>query len=298
MQVEQVDLREIVQRAVESVRPLINERSHELSISLPSDPVWLQADITRIEQVIVNLLNNAAKYTDKGGQISLDVNQEGNFAVLRVRDNGTGIAPELLDNIFDLFSQAKRTLDRAQGGLGIGLTLVQKIVDLHHGRVEARSAGSGQGSEFTIWLPVAGTKAAQESVSAGIRDSIARGVRILLVDDNLDAADMFATVLGLLGHEVQTAYSGESALIRAKEFHPVIVLLDIGLPEMDGYEVARRLRQQPQTKDAWLIAMTGYGQDTDRSRSQEAGFDHHLVKPVDAEELEQLIIKLSSKSRS
>jgi CheY-like chemotaxis protein len=182
--------------------------------------------------------------------------------------------------------------------LGIGLTLVQKIVELHHGRVEASSAGSGQGSEFTIWLPVVGTKATQESVSADTGDSIARGARILLVDDNIDATDTFATVLGLLGHKVQTAYSGEAALVRAREFQPGIVLLDIGLPEMDGYEVARRLRQQAQTKDAWLIAMTGYGQDTDRSRSQEAGFDYHLVKPVDAEELEQLIIKLLSQARS
>src|SRR5436190_20976171 len=298
LQLEQVDLREIVQRAVESVRPIINRRRHELSISLPSDPVWLQADITRIEQVIVNLLNNAAKYTDEGGQIWLDVKQETGFAVLLVRDNGAGIAPELLDNIFDLFSQAKRTLGRAQGGLGIGLTLVQKIVELHHGKVAASSAGLGQGSEFTIWLPVVDTRISQESASSGSSDSVARGARIVLVDDNVDVIDMFATVLGLLGHDVQTASSGESALARAREFHPVIVLLDIGLPGMDGYEVAQHLRQQPQTKDAWLIAMTGYGQDTDRSRSQQAGFDYHLVKPVNAEELEQLIIKLSSQAHS
>ena len=190
LQLEQVDLREIVQRAVESVRPIINKRRHELSISLPSDPVWLQADITRIEQVIVNLLNNAAKYTDEGGQIWLDVKQETGFAVLLVRDNGAGIAPELLDNIFDLFSQAKRTLGRAQGGLGIGLTLVQKIVELHHGKVAASSAGLGQGSEFTIWLPVVDTKISQESASSGSSDSVAPGARILLVDDNVDVIDV------------------------------------------------------------------------------------------------------------
>ena len=182
-------------------------------------------------------------------------------------------------------------------GLGIGLTLVQKIVELHHGKVEARSAEPGQGSEFTIWLPIVGTKRSEQSVSFGTQNSVVNGARILLVDDNVDVTDMFATVLRLLGHDLQTAYSGEYALITAREFQPNIVLLDIGLPEMDGYEVARRLRRQPQTKDAWLIAMTGYGQDTDRSRSQEAGFDYHLVKPVNAEELEQLISRLLSKAR-
>ncbi len=297
LQEEDVDLRNILQRAAESVYPLIDQRRHELSVSVPSDPIWLHADVTRIEQVVVNLLNNAAKYTDEGGHIWLSAEPEGNSAVLRVKDTGVGIAPELLENIFDPFSQAERTMDRAQGGLGIGLTLVQKIVELHHGKVEAKSAGIGQGSEFTIWLPVLGTESSESSVSISSQ-SVAETAKILVVDDNVDATDMIATVLRLVGHDVQVAYSGQSALAVATEFQPTIVLLDIGLPEMNGYEVARRLRQRPQSTDMWLIAMTGYGQDGDRLRSSEAGFDYHLVKPVDPQKLEELLTTLSQHPRS
>jgi two-component system CheB/CheR fusion protein len=241
--------------------------------------------------VVVNLLNNAAKYTDEGGHIRLSAEKDGDLAVLRVRDTGVGIAPEVLENIFDPFSQAERTMDRAQGGLGIGLTVVQKIVELHHGHVEAASAGIGQGSEFTVWLPIFETEPRESNVSTS-DESVPETFKILIVDDNVDATDMLAGILRLVGHDVQVAYSGQSALEVAMEFQPTIVLLDIGLPEMNGYEVARRLRQRPQSKDTLLIAMTGYGQDSDLQRSTQAGFDYHLVKPVDPEKLEGLFTRL------
>ena len=285
---ERLEMRGIVERAIESARPLIDRRKHELSVSLPAEPIWLQGDPTRLEQVVVNLLNNAAKYTDEGGHIRLTAQQEGGEVVLRVRDTGVGIAPELLPRIFDLFTQADRTLDRSQGGLGIGLSLVQKLVELHGGTVEAHSAGLGQGSEFIVRLPA--LSPARESIAPiETAKQPAQTSRVLVVDDNVDAADMLVMMLQMFGHEVRAAYSGQTALETAVEYQPDFVLLDIGLPDMNGYEVARRLRQQPQTKDVRLIAMTGYGQDSDRQRSQEAGFDHHLVKPVEPQKLQDLL---------
>lgn len=294
---EQLEMRGIVDRAVESVRPLIDRHRHELSVSLPAEPIWLQGDPTRLEQVVVNLLNNAAKYTDDGGQIRLSLQQEGREAVLRVRDNGIGVTTELLPRIFDLFTQADRTLDRSQGGLGIGLSLVQRLVELHGGRVEAQSAGLGQGSEFIVRLPAL-TEAIEASVSVeALKPHSQSSSRVLVVDDNLDAADMLAMMLQMFGHEVRAVYSGQAALETVIEYQPDVVLLDIGLPEMNGYEVAWHLRQQPQTKDVWLIAITGYGQETDRQRSQEAGFDHHLVKPVEPQKLQYLLATLAKQSR-
>ena len=285
---ERLEMRGIVERAIESARPLIDRCKHELSVSLPAEPIWLQGDPTRLEQVVVNLLNNAAKYTDEGGHIRLTVQQEGGEVVLRVRDTGVGIAPELLPRIFDLFTQADRTLDRSQGGLGIGLSLVQKLVELHGGTVEAHSAGLGQGSEFIVRLPA--LSPARESIAPiETAKQPAQTSRVLVVDDNMDVADMLVMMLQMFGHEVQAAYSGQTALETAVEYQPDFVLLDIGLPDMNGYEVARRLRQQPQTKDVRLIAMTGYGQDSDRQLSQEAGFDLHLVKPVDPKKLQDLL---------
>jgi CheY-like chemotaxis protein len=265
-------------------RILSNVSPKTFTVSLPPDPIWLRADATRIEQVVVNLLNNAAKYTDEGGHIGLTIEQEANFALLRVRDNGVGISAQLLPNIFNLFAQGNRTLDRAQGGLGIGLTLARKIVQMHRGTIEAKSAGIGQGSEFTVRLPVIVFQSTKELKGSRTGEPTTPGSRILVVDDNEDAADSVAIMLRLSGHDVQVAYSGQTALSTAVEYQPNIVLLDIGLPEIDGYEIARRLRQRPQLKDAWLIALTGYGQDSDRQRSHEAGFDHHLVKPVDMDE--------------
>src|SRR5688572_26329070 len=289
---ELLEMRGIVERAIESARPLINQRNHELSVSLPAEPIWLQADPTRLEQVVVNLLNNAAKYTDDGGQMRLTAQQEGGEVVLLVRDNGAGIAPELLPRIFDLFTQADRTLDRSQGGLGIGLSLVQKLVELHSGKVSAHSAGLGQGSEFMVRLPTlstAGQRIAPAPIERG--ELSTQTARVLVVDDNVDVADMIVMLLQLFGHKAKAAYSGQSALETATEYKPDVVLLDIGMPDMNGYEVAQQLRRQPQTKDVRLIAMTGYGQDSDRQRSQEAGCEHHLVKPVDPQKLQDLLAR-------
>jgi CheY-like chemotaxis protein len=299
LQTERLDLRGIVEHAIGSVRPLIERRKHELSVTLPAEPVWVQGDPTRLEQVMVNLLNNAAKYTDEGGRIWLTVQQEHDAVevVLRVRDTGVGIAPELLPRIFDLFTQAQRTLDRSQGGVGIGLSLVQKLVELHGGKVAAHSAGLGQGSEFIVRLPALTPAGEPIGVIETARPS-AQTSRVLVVEDNMDAADMFVMTLQMFGHEVQAAYSGQTALNMALEYQPDFVMLDIGLPDMDGYEVARRLRQLPETKDVRLIAMTGFGQDSDRQRSQEAGFDLHLVKPVAPEKLQELLATLAKQPRS
>jgi PAS domain S-box-containing protein len=290
LQLERLDLRGIAEHAIGSVRPMIERRNHELSVSLPAEPVWVQGDPTRLEQVIVNLLNNAAKYTDEGGHIWLTVKQE-DYAVevvLRVRDTGVGIAPELLPRIFDLFTQANRTLDRAQGGLGIGLSLVQKLVELHGGKVAAYSAGLSQGSEFVVRLPAL-SSAGEPIAPIEIAQRSGKTSRVLVVDDNVDAADMLVMMLQMFGHEVKAAYSGQAALETAVEYQPDFVLLDIGLPDMNGYEVAQHLRQQQRIKNVSLIAMTGYGQDSDRQRSEEAGIDLHLVKPVDPKKLQDLL---------
>jgi PAS domain S-box-containing protein len=290
LQEENLDLRSIAERSVETVRPLIDQRMHEISMSLPPEPVWVRADTARIEQVIVNLLSNAAKYTDESGLIQLTVQQEGDEAVLQVRDNGIGIASDLLPRIFDLFTQAERSLDRAQGGLGVGLSVVKRVMEIHGGSVEAHSAGLGQGSEFIVRLPVVPPASNKPpSLPASPASMSSQSLRVLVVDDNRDSATAVAMLLRVSGHEVRIAHSGETALEAATEFHPNAVLLDIGLPEMDGYEVARRLRQNPQLKNVRLIAATGYGQETDRQRSQEAGFNAHIVKPVDFEELEELL---------
>ena len=247
---------------------------------------------------MVNLLNNATKYTDEEGNIWLSLEEEANHAVLRVRDSGVGIAPELLPHVFDLFTQASRSLDRSQGGLGIGLTLAKKIVEMHLGKVEAKSAGIRQGSEFTVRLPLLISKPPNESTPSKAAEQSAVASRILIIDDNVDSADSLAMMLRMSDHDVQTVYSGQSALAAAIEYEPSIVLLDIGLPEVDGYEIARQLRQRPEFKAVWLIAITGYGQDADLQRSRDAGFDHHLVKPVDPQKLEELLGRLTKKRRS
>jgi PAS domain S-box-containing protein len=293
---ERLEMRGIVERALESVRSLIEQRKHELSVSLPAEPVWLQGDSTRMEQVVVNLLNNAAKYTDEGGHIWITVEEERGEVVLRVRDTGVGIAPELLPRIFDLFTQAVRTLDRSQGGLGIGLSLVQKLVELHGGSVEARSTGLGQGSEFIVRLPALSSAGESKYAPLETAKRAAQTSRVLVVDDNRDAADVLVMMLQMFGHEVQAAYTGQTAVEMAVEYQPDVVLLDIGLPDMNGYEVARHLRQQPQTKDVRLIAMTGYGQDSDRQRSEEAGCEQHLVKPVDPQKLQELLARPGSRA--
>lgn len=296
---ERLDFLGVVERAVESARPLIDRRRHELSVSVPPEPIWLHADPTRLEQVVVNLLNNAAKYTEEGGQIRLSARQEGDEMVLRVRDTGVGIAPEILPHVFDLFTQADRSLDRSQGGLGIGLALVRNLVEMHRGTVDAWSPGLGRGSEFTVRLPVLLSPASHApNAPTPPAGQVAGGLRVLVVDDNEDAANMFAEVLGIWGHDVQRAYTGPIALEMAAAYRPDVVLLDIGLPGINGYEVARRLRQIPHLEGVTIIALTGYGQDSDRQLAKEAGFDEHLTKPVDLVEVEQLLTTLLSPSGS
>ena len=279
----------IIERAIETAHPLIAQRRHELSVSQPPRPVWLHADAARLEQVVVNLLTNAAKYTEEGGHIWLSVQQEDDVMILRVRDTGVGIASELLPHVFDLFTQAERSLDRSQGGLGIGLCLVKRLVELHEGTVEVHSI-IGQETEFVVRLPVilSFTPPSQLPIAEISPSSEARR-RVLVVDDNVDSAETLAMLLEASGHDVQTAYNGQSGLEAALEYQPDMMLLDIGLPELNGYEVARRIRQHPLLKHMVLVAMTGYGQEKDRQYSREAGFDHHLVKPANFDEVLRIL---------
>ena len=292
---QRVDARFVVESAVESARPLIERHRHELSVSLPPGPIWLHADPGRLEQVVVNLLNNAAKYTEDGGRIALNLRQEGDEMVLGVRDTGVGIAPELLPRVFDLFTQADRSLDRAQGGLGIGLSLVRHLVEMHRGTVEVDSRGPGRGSEFTVRLPVLLSPAIPPPADPEPPATpAAGGLKVLVVDDNEDSANMLAKLLGMAGDEVRTAYTGPAALEAAAAHPPDVVLLDIGLPGINGYEVARRLRLLPNLrKDVVIVAMTGYGQDADRQLAREAGFDSHLTKPVDFVKVKALVATLT-----
>jgi CheY-like chemotaxis protein len=283
----------IVLCAVESVRPLIDQRRHELTVSLSPQPIWLYADASRLEQVVVNLLNNAAKYTDEGGHIWLTVQPEDDACVLRVRDTGIGITPELLPRIFDLFTQAARSLARSQGGLGIGLCLVHRLVELHRGTVMAYSA-LGHGSEFVVRLPIVATPASQPpSPPKETAEPAGPSLRVLVVDDNMDAAQSLAMLLQISGHQVRMAHTGPTALEAALDYRPNVVLLDIGLPEMDGYEVAKRIREQPFLQNIVLVAMTVYGHDTDRQRSHEGGFNAHLVKPADFAKVQQILATVS-----
>jgi PAS domain S-box-containing protein len=288
---EKVELVNILARAVETSRPLIEARHQQFTVTMPPDSLRVEGDGTRLAQVVSNLLNNAAKYTEKGGHIWLNAGLEGEQIVIRVKDTGVGIPTEVLPRVFDLFTQADRSLDRSEGGLGIGLTLVRSLIEMHGGRVEAFSAGPGHGSEFIIHLPALPVElrtSAKSTRSIDMNTSSAP-LRILVVDDNQDSAETLALLLTFSGHDVRVAHEGDTALETAGAFLPQVIILDIGLPRMDGYEVARRLRMRPQSKNCFLIALTGYGQDEDRQRSKEAGFDHHMVKPVDPVELQSLI---------
>ncbi len=299
---EPVEVATVVARAVENAQPAIDAQGHQLTVSLRPEPVWVDADPVRLAQVIGNLLTNSAKYMDGGGRIRLDAARQGEELVLRVRDSGIGIAPEFLPRMFDLFVQAEHGVGRAQGGLGIGLTLVRRLVEMHGGSVTAHSEGIGKGSEFVVRLPLhqlqiadcrlqnekAGESAA---ASSNLQSAICnlQSRKILVVDDNVDAADSLAVLLRHQGQDVRVAHDGPSALDAARTDPPEMVFLDIGLPGMDGYEVARRLRANPALAGAKLVALTGYGQEEDRRRSQEAGFDLHLVKPADPAAVEHLL---------
>jgi PAS domain S-box-containing protein len=285
-----VELAAVVNTAVETSQPLLAEAGHELTVALPVEPVHLDADQTRLAQVLANLLNNSARYTPRGGQVWLTAEATDAEVVVRVRDTGVGIPGAMLPRVFDMFTQVNRTLERTQGGLGIGLTLVRRLVELHGGRVEAHSAGPGQGSEFVVRLPRASAPVATVNGSdGGPRPAPGPRRRILAVDDNRDAVESLARLLRLAGHEVQLAIDGPSALEAAAAYRPEVVLLDIGLPGMSGHDVARQLRATPEGRGLLLVAVSGWGQEDDRRRSREAGFDHHLVKPVDPDALRQLL---------
>ena len=289
LQLDALDLREVVEHAVETALPFIRARRHQLTKTLPDSPVMLRGDFARLSQVVANLLNNAAKYTEEGGTIDVTLATTAEAkAVVTVTDNGIGIDADLLPNVFELFEQGKQSLDRAQGGLGVGLTLVQRLVEMHNGNVEATSAGVGAGAQFRVTMPClveVGERPAQVAVQPPPR----RACRILVVDDNQDAAQATAVLLELAGHEVKAVGDGHDALASAPVFAPHVVLLDIGLPRLDGYAVARELRTLDETSSACLIALTGYGQPADRGRAMEAGFDHHLTKPADPDELLRVI---------
>ena len=281
------DMRQIVEHALEQARPLINAREHYLTLDLVERAVWVKGDCTRLVQIVTNLLNNAAKYTPPGGDISVKLALRGEQVVLTVRDTGIGIEAALLPHVFDLFIQGERSSDRTQGGLGLGLALVRSLAQRHGGEVTAASAGTGRGSQFEVALPRASGAATQGAPSNG--DAVETPHSILIVDDNADAARTLALFLQEHGHQVQVAFDGTEALGLARKATPRVLLLDIGLPDMDGYALARHLREMPTTRDCVYIALTGYGCPEDRERSRKAGFDHHLTKPVNARELAALI---------
>ncbi len=281
----------IVAEAVEQVRPLVDARAHTLAVRLPEAPAHIMGDHKRLVQILTNLLNNAAKYTPDGGSIELSMTADSGTLELQVRDNGIGIAPELLPRVFDLFTQGERSADRAQGGLGVGLAVVKSLADLHGGRIQATSAGLGKGSVFCLSLPLLEYQAKQGPVpDRAPEQAPPAAMRIMVVDDNPDAAAMLSMLLEATGYEVVTENSSEAGLARAAESAPAVCLLDIGLPGMDGYELARRLRALPHMQHAILIAITGYGQEEDRRLALEAGFNHHLVKPVDPDLLATLLL--------
>jgi len=343
LQLEPVESAAIVAQAVEISRPLIDSRKHELSFSLPQERLWVNGDATRLAQALANLLNNAAKYTEPGGRIELKVERDLEQLVLRVRDSGIGIPPDMLPKIFELFTQIDRSLDRSQGGLGIGLSLVRSVVEMHQGVVQAFSAGLGKGSEFVVRLPLlshATPNESQESNSGqdfrsfqdfrtlqDVRSQHVSGPderdrpaevsaisrapngnassvslpkpqqtarRVLIVDDNQDSTESLARLLKRTGHEVETALDGPTGINTAHRYQPEIIFLDIGLPEMDGYEIAKRLREDASLTKVTLIAMTGYGQEEDRRKALEAGFDGHMIKPADPADVEKLLAGFQS----
>jgi PAS domain S-box-containing protein len=291
---EDINVATVVRSAIDTSRPLIEAAEHELSVSIPDEPLLVRADPVRLSQVIANLLNNAAKYSPRRGHIWLTVGTQHDQVRIAVRDKGVGIPPEMLPRVFELFTQVDRTQKQSQGGLGIGLALVKSLVDMHHGRIEARSEGPDRGSEFIVYLPLrSAQKTGENRADRGPHASpTLPRLRIVVVDDSLDAADSLGMMLQHLGCDVHTANDGRSALLAIAQHQPEIVLLDIGMPGMDGYEVARRVRQQDARREIVLIALTGWGQAEDRVQSKLAGFDHHLVKPVELPVLQALLTSI------
>ncbi len=298
---EPLEVSSFINLAEEASRPLLESKHHTLEVSLPSEPMRLEGDLTRLSQVVQNLLNNAAKFTPEGGLVRLRVTADGETCRISVRDNGEGIASDSMPRIFDLFTQASRSPDRSQGGLGIGLTLVKRLVEMHGGTVQASSEGHGRGSEFVVSLPLLRAAAEPPPMNGtGKHHRVKNGHsrRILVVDDRADMRNSLSRLLGMAGHEVMLAEDGATAIESAIRFRPDLVLLDIGLPGMDGYEVARRLRREPAVEGVSLVALTGYGSESDRARTREAGFDHHLVKPVEFALLQELLNETRAIARS
>ncbi len=292
LRMERVALAAVLQSALEAGRPLVEQRNQTLKVTMPTQPIMVNADVTRLSQVFVNLLNNAAKYSDRGGHIRLHVARDGSDVVVTVHDTGIGIAADQLPRIFEMFTQVDRSLEKSQGGLGIGLTLVKRLVELHGGDVEARSDGAGHGSTFVVRLPVAVDASTQEPPADEGETPATAALRILIVDDNRDAADSLAMVLRIRSNDVRTAYDGKEGVDTAEAFRPDVILFDIGMPTLNGYEACRRVREQSWGHSIVLIAVTGWGQDEDRRRSRDAGFDHHMVKPVDVPALINLLAQV------
>ncbi|WP_437230635.1 PAS domain S-box protein [Planctomicrobium sp. SH661] len=295
LKLQQVELATVIQSAIETSRPIIEQMGHELTVTLPDHPVFIDADLTRLAQVFLNLLNNAAKYSNPRGHIHLTAVQEDREVVVSVKDTGIGIAPDQLHRIFEMFSQIDHSLEKAQGGLGIGLTLVRRLVELHHGSVVARSEGIGRGSEFIVRLPLMQESSGTSSSAHGVsQENASRSLRVLVVDDNRDSAKTLSIMFNIMGHETRSAHDGEEAIRTAQSFRPQVILLDIGLPKLNGHEVCRRIRQYPWGKEIIIIAQTGWGQEEDRERTRQAGFDHHMVKPVDVKELQAILARLQA----
>jgi CheY-like chemotaxis protein/two-component sensor histidine kinase len=290
----EVELSSIIQQAVEVARPLVDSAEHHLIIDLPDEPVYLYADQARLAQLFGNLLNNSCKYTRPEGTVSLSAKLDGDEVVVSVKDNGAGIPPDKLESIFDMFMQVDSTSDRSQGGLGIGLTLVKRLTEMHGGSIEARSAGEGQGSEFIVRLPVLNRSAVSAHTGPDVESESQPQRRVMIVDDNRDSADSLAMLMEITGNETYMAHDGVEAVAAIEKYRPEVVLLDIGLPGLDGHEVCRRVREQPWGKDIVMIALTGWGQEDDRRKSEEAGFNGHLVKPVDYDMLLELLASFTN----
>jgi CheY-like chemotaxis protein/two-component sensor histidine kinase len=293
---ERIELAAVVSSAVETCDPLIKQHDHELIVTLPDRPLYVDADKTRLAQAVCNLLTNAAKFSDRGGRIWLTAAQQGKGAMVSVRDQGVGIPPYMLSRVFEMFTQVDRSLEKSHGGLGIGLAIVKRLVEMHGGTVEARSDGPGAGSEFLIRLPVVLSLVRgheQDGDSQKPARPMARH-RILVVDDNVDSASSLAMMLDLMGNDVRTAHDGLEAVAAAAAYRPDLILLDVGMPKLNGYEACRRIREQPWGKGILIAAVTGWGQEEDHHRSRDAGFDHHLIKPVAPETVEKLLVELGA----
>jgi CheY-like chemotaxis protein len=290
-----VNVAAVLRSAIETSQPGIDAAGHRLTVTLPPDPLVVDGDAVRLAQVFANLLNNAARHTETPGDIWLDARREADDVVVSVRDAGVGISADMLPRVFEMFAQANGSHRRTQAGLGIGLSLVRSLVQMHGGVVTAASEGPGRGSEFTVRLPT--TDAASKTEAPLRLPEPVPGVRVLVVDDNADAADSLGLLLGLLGADVRVTHDGASALETLTPFTPEMILLDIGMPGLDGYEVAARIRADPEHRGVTLVALTGWGQEDDRRRSHEAGFDYHLIKPTDLDALRALIISVATRSR-